>query len=400
MKRASALQLRGVVPYSAAGDEAGFVLPVFSHQTSDRIYVQVPDARSELCQDFAAVGAVSEVDFDSHVPEISVRLGTPLVFAFRAPSGLVAGTLQTIRTPLVEYANEHPEDTATVLQIAELIDDASLNGDDIKRRMVRELAHSVGESGSRNFAEVSVFLDALWSALARRAPDEKLELLTEARRALLLDASAKTTKIFSTYWRKWLEYEIGIEVSDLKSDLGNVRKILRSAEQKAVFEEVLSKEMQAVVSEPRQEGRIARIIQRAIENPEVGRALIGRYRDSATFANKALELIETNAEYLRWTPEGAFAHWLVDALYSMAYPRQRGILLYELADHLGKYRSFADAILRRAHSSNAEPVVFAREAIEERIHRPDAPKPPVPPRPGYAYPSGSYRYPYLITRKH
>lgn len=399
--RSKIFGLAGYIPYSLSND-AGFILPVFNTFGMDGFFIQSPDIRSINISEFILVQDFSHEEILKVSLTLHAEIGDKLIFGFQDDLGAIAiGDLDSLSGFLQSYLSTGLE-TSAGLQIAELLG-SSEEKKKFRTKMANIVELSTGEHASDNFSHSSVFLNALWDKLVSIVSDgSKLSELVKHKKLILLNADSSLDGIFPLDLQIWLKDEIGVDSYHIADSLerelpigifGNKRSDVESV---GILQARLNKELHEIHGEPRQEARIARMIRRIMENPGIGRHLIKSYQDRAQFARDATRLIYNNINYFDLSPDEDFIDWLVDRLYTMSYPRQRGVLLYELAIRLGEFPAFADSIARHAQASNAEAVHLAIDAIMERLNDKNAPRRSVTPVRqdyvrGYAYLEGRQR---------
>jgi hypothetical protein len=135
-----------------------------------------------------------------------------------------------------------------------------------------------------------------------------------------------------------------------------------------VTESSLSEKVSHFLSEitqcPRQEKRIALMIDAIISDRAAALVILENYSDSATLARKALthlrDILNNSASDEDIEEKLKLA---VSAIITAAYPLQKGRLLLDLARVLGKYPSLASVIRNRTIRSTSHNVMSVREAI-------------------------------------
>lgn len=118
----------------------------------------------------------------------------------------------------------------------------------------------------------------------------------------------------------------------------------------------------------RQEERLAIILKNVIENPKIGIPLMFSYKDSASFANNALSVAKS---HLRESDTRAdrimTVARMIGPMYQIAFPMARGVLLMELARHLGGYPEIGGAIRQRLSQTSAKSILLYAPLIEQLI---------------------------------
>lgn len=389
MNSIEAAKLWGHVPYTPT-DGCGFVLPVFSANDGQTLWAQEPDLSSERIVGFFPLERDASEKVVETASKLECRSGGPLIFGFSDQEGRVQfGSLAELHACLTNFMAES-DDISTNLQIAELIGSKSQRQQQ-RTAMIDLVRGSVGENSAENFGRTSILLSTIWSSLLKHANNspEVLKSLSDRQRWILLSADHSLEGLFPLNVMEWLRDEISVDLTRLLRDIREETPEALAAHhdiKPSVLQEQIRAEIESITSEPRQEARIAKIIRRMMESPGMGRHLLMEYTDRAGFARKIIKLLQTHSRYFELGPAPDFIQWLMHEVFTISYPRQRGVLLYELANHLSEYPIFADAIRSLTHHSNSEAVRFAREEIIERLENPGpAVRSKGPLRPEYHY---------------
>jgi hypothetical protein len=353
-----------------------FLEPVFG--ADDRLYLQLPDRFNSNVSRFleADIELYDEIDGG---PIVSV--GDPLQFCFSFSSELHYGTLSDIQ-PLLESVLSSESAGELRLQIAQLLE----RQDAATEILNQQLSNSISaEHNPTSTGLYSTFVaEKIWTTLSRSVDVDSFSELSNGRRLLFRDFSTQKDAYLGDDAIEWLEREFGIKWSDLAI---RIRHALSGEPAKDDQEKHLDAERARIASISRQEGRIASIIRRLVENPGLGERIVRDYWDDAAFANRAILFLRQHADDFTAPLDGAFALYIVGELYKMAYPKQRGLLLYELASHLGVYDPFRKAIALRVQTSYSQDVKVAEEEILLRLENPVQPRPePFPRVPQRYYP--------------
>lgn len=121
---------------------------------------------------------------------------------------------------------------------------------------------------------------------------------------------------------------------------------------------------------PRQEERIALLLQAYAEDTEMGNRVIKTYKnDRSKFADNAISIIK---EQLSSAPNGKIKNLtiskIISALFSKAFPYNRGYLLYYSAIHLGHNTEIAGTVSHILGKTNSTHVLKFQSAIKDKLY--------------------------------
>lgn len=351
MAHTKAAKLIGYIPYEDL-ESSGFLLPIFSISGNDGNYIQVPDISGNKISNFSIIEEIEKDYFNAVDSGVIVHSGGPLNFGFRDHlSHNHFGSLEHLSN-IFEIFMLSSDDIATKMQIAELT-----GSPDIKKKyraqMIDAVEDFLGPTASDHFQQNSIFLQALWDCLISKIVDEKdLKNLHENRRMLLLEADFELPGFFPLKLQTWLQDSLSIDPIDIESQVraempDSSTNMVQSKEDTNALRHHIFSELKEIMAPRRQEARVSLLVKKIMQNPGMGKHLAQQFNDRTGFSQHATNIINSNIDNFQLAPDTGFIEWLVDALYSICYPRQRGVLLYELASNLGQYAAFADAILSR-----------------------------------------------------
>jgi hypothetical protein len=149
--------------------------------------------------------------------------------------------------------------------------------------------------------------------------------------------------------------ELQIEFQPSKSELQEVRPFSMSRVEES-FDRI-------AYATPRQEERIALLLSEILGNRDNGMYLLRNYKPRAEFERRALERIKE--DFNEGLPGLDYKHYMfrvVDYLYALIFPLNRGYLLEYLSKHLGMYPEINRAIGQKLAKTNSR--IILRHANE------------------------------------
>jgi hypothetical protein len=130
--------------------------------------------------------------------------------------------------------------------------------------------------------------------------------------------------------------------------------------------------LRIISSTPRQEERLAVVLQQVLHDYRLGLDLLERYHsDRARFATKALRMMQSTFRPDPMSPE-LVEHKvakLVPWLFKEHYPLSQGELLFYLAKHLARYPIINEAIGKKLRESNSISVERLRADTERLLQQ-------------------------------
>lgn len=120
----------------------------------------------------------------------------------------------------------------------------------------------------------------------------------------------------------------------------------------------------------RQEQRVGKILAEFVNHPELTTKFLRQYKDRGNFANRALAGFEREIGRGRLLPEDAvyLVAGFIGKLYTLSFPMQRGLLLYDLACMLRNSGPAAEAVRLRTDQSRSIYVLDAKAAIYDVLN--------------------------------
>lgn len=367
----------GCLPFQ--GDYVGFALPILRSPRNPKVnFVQEVDEYTGNIMRFLEIEEVSE-KFVFSSSELIVNIGDEQVLAFVTEDGLChIGAAAVISPILRSFVSRFPGRHSIVLQVAELI------GDQQEKKRARvvmreEVAKAAGTRSARAYYEGSALRSAVWTNLLAAAPSAEvarrilsvrarlgasvnangdlllhLEVLDPSDRALIDEEELKRTILTE------------FAVIDEESGSHSPPSVNANNVQTGRVGELLNKIRHA----PRQEERIAILIDGILENQAVGTSALLQYgKDRAKFANRALEKIREylSASDLYDNRMELSAAKLVSELYGMQFPANRGSFLLHFAKYLAKWPDINHELRIRLDRTHSIFVEYLRPTIEEYL---------------------------------
>lgn len=336
-------RLIGYTPYA---ERDGFAQLIFDK--CGEMTIQIPDARELVIQEFAAVGNLA--DFTKVDADLTARPGDALIYCFKSEGTLIIGAVEQIAGRLLDIAHDMG-DEGIKLQVAEVIGDFADAA--AHRKKLRSIYRTtLGEGAEVAYLRGSVFPETIWRALINSIHDtEGLQKVTNNRN-WILHQSHPSDDMFSADLATWFRSELRIDPARLSakvaSQLGPEFWAPRTKDKSDS-----RKTLGDIAALPRQEMRILELIRAILDDPNSGKALLNQFQDAGQFANNAAAYLRCYEKYLFPQADPTFLNHLVSQLYSMVYPKRRGVLMLDMANVLGHVDPIADGIANRMNRSNA-----------------------------------------------
>ncbi|PVM78449.1 hypothetical protein DDF65_15475 [Caulobacter radicis] len=335
-------------------------------------WIQVIASGSRTIDRFAPISD-EEVGLISRQVAIPVRLGGVYVHAFIDRSGgLHLDRAENLKTQF-NIAISHPDTSMPVrLAIAECMTDV----DRARRQrdaLHKEFLNRLGQRAATSFLN-SAATGQLWGLLERHA------ISSDARGRIRACRSRITAEVSSDGISVDLS---AVRLEDLNIDFSEIGPRLTQAFGYGAYASPQVADLSglpfsetptgmtivsAVERSPRQEERLSILLRAAILYPSAFRSAISQYSDPAFMTNQALRLLRggfvdelSDIEARRVAQVAA----IVPKLFSMAYPRRRGAMLYYMAVHLGDHAPIAKTIYELAARSVARDIDLVRPRIIE-----------------------------------
>lgn len=362
-----------------AGGSPGFALPLFTDPIWPNGWaVQEVDELTRRVRSFLKVdGSLQNIVPITDGPKSGV--GENLIYVFVEANGQQhAGTLDVLKNALRGLAINYRLYPAVLVQIFELIGSI-----EEKRAARSQMTRAIPtKSGAVDTVfQQSVLRAALWDRLLTyAASEESARRILKARSSIdaKVESSGKITVDLSAIspidYTGTDEQRLATELQEEFVGLGREYFLGEGSSNerpKAGVGELIEETISKIRRAPRQEDRIALILEGLATEKALAYGVIERYEsDRAKFARRALgeirHLIEGNANL----SGVSIVALLVDVLYKEAFPMNRGIFLYALARRLRRFPEIAKAIRRQAMRSNSVFVLEYRAAIAELLDGP------------------------------
>jgi hypothetical protein len=355
----------------------GFALPLLSIPgMPSQFAIQEVDEYSQKIRAYKILEWEQTEPIALPAPVLS-KVGGDLIYVFVDTEGSIhCGSLQSIESALRRFAEEQPSQREILLQIFELV--GSINERRENRLLMRKrIADQAGDTAARAFYERSTLRSALWSRLIAAAPDsEAATRIIRARSNIEpdIDSSGRITIDLSCISpADYSRLTLTALIDELQSEFNpqdEENKELALPIHESLQVGNVSKTLKRIKAARRLEERIAILLDELIKNPNARQAILRQYsRDKAVIATRMLKNVIVPA-FIHTHNEGDvefLVATLIPKLYTQEFPMQRGVLLFDLAKHLGKYRHINDAIRDRTRKSNAYSVQIYRADIDSEL---------------------------------
>lgn len=277
---------------------------------------------------------------------------------------------------LRSFASRFPSRHSIVLQIAELI------GKPQEKKQARlamrgAVARVAGARSARAYYEGSALRSAVWANLLAAAPSAEI-----ARR--ILSVRARLGASVNAHGNLELHLDaldpsdrVLIDEENLKRAIltefalvggESDRRLPTNGDADSIQTGNVRELLNKVRHAPRQEERIAILINGILENKDVGVSAFLQYgRDRAKFANSALEKIREYLTDPRLSGRNLelSAAKLVADLYIMQYPANRGAFIFYFAKNLSKWPYINEELRARLDRTRSIFVEYFRPSIEK-----------------------------------
>jgi hypothetical protein len=252
----------------------------------------------------------------------------------------------------------------------------------MRAQLRRVILESTGQEAAQAFYEGSILRSILWSKLVDAAINAdaarrmlhartKIEVKVGTNGAIELDLSAIDPRDYAGTSAAQLAAELQQELECVIPAVIDLKSIETQVESLNVIQGGrVSSALRRIKNTPRQEERIALLLDEILRDPTIGSSVLLQYaQDRAKFATHALSKIREMipiANIGGGGDEQAIAT-LVPAFFAYTYPMNRGRLLYFLAKHLAKYPLINEAIDNSLRRTASMFVDEHRHAISELL---------------------------------
>lgn len=364
----------GYIPYGKTN--ITFALPIFRSKHRGGKFIQIPDASSTKVHDFDRVDEPGQLINFSRENRL-FKAGMDLQYLLVVEGDVYFGTISSLKNAFQALVQRTDMPKAVAMQIAELIGDSN----SLERNLSAYLAELSKESSilDERFVENSVVRNHVWSKLISHCDNKDYRDLHTILKRVLLNVIVKEGYIdLEPSLKEHIAANFNINVQDLIRDvnqsfIGSDRLLEVSDGQRdgTVDPHLLKERIAEIRNMPRQETRLGRLISSLIEDNELGQIIMQKYTDRASFANVAIRYVSKFHDSFGDSTWQRYADHIVDWLYRECYPKQRGILLHELAVELGQYPAFSEAIEKKLEQSYAQPVLHAKKLIRLQLSHPE-----------------------------
>ena len=353
----------------------GFSLPLFKDSTPNAIYLQNIDEITGKIVRFDRLRDPPDVSFTLNTPH-PTRVNESALLVFMDDFGEVrVGSTSELFTVLSGYAERNPQDSATRLQIAEIIGSPKERAS-ARARMTQELERHVGKSTADAFY-ASGLRRRVWEELIRMAPSR---LAAEAVLTVRAQLSAELTSNGSIHIDLSALHATNAYDADTDSILDAIKQEfaiqphdnephneLHYIHASRYLTHGSTIESARFISErSKQEERISLVLLLYVLNPERAQETVSHIGRLAVFEARALGIFDEifHDMYNDRKSREDTLFTMVTLLFNTIFPMNRGALLFFLAAYLGGFGSANAAIrkcLGRTKSSFVEP-------FREEIH--------------------------------
>lgn len=369
--------LSGFIPYSDS--DISFGQPIFKVGERSESYIQMPDHRSQNIHKFV----LSEVDEKDVHPingtSLETSAGRMLIFVAVNKGTVCIGNLMQIRSTLQNWAELQYSGPGFRLQVSELYNVGSQKKGP-RKNVIERVSAEVPNSLASKFFATSLLLNSIWDSLQKNVAPDKAMMLWESRRDVNARLALGSDHLFATNVEDWFRAKFDLNIYDIEREVktafpiemldNSLSSFFESAETDTQIDDYITQEIELISQSSRQEARVAKLIRRLMESPGKAIKILEQYEDRAAFANRAVRFLRSHSEEFLFPPRVRFAQHLIDRLYRYSYPKQRGIMLHELAVALGEYHEYNEAIRKKTEWSVSEPVSIARGVIYDQLDNP------------------------------
>jgi hypothetical protein len=347
------------------GGVVGFALPIFRHPT-DPLQLSVQDV-DELSGRISGFRALEHSNLQLlQAPPAFAAIGEEPLYVFIAyPSAVHAGTLETLKQVLQQFAQANPSRHSIVVQIKELIG-TTQEKKNARSNMRKLLLKEQGAAAARSYYEGSVLRSILWERILDVRGQLSATVGSDGKIALQLSALSNedrdaldTAKLVAAILA---EFEPSPdEVGDLQSFAQNHDIDIHERTENLVRQ---------IKNTGRQEERIALLISAILDDPSLGRSVLTTYqKDRAQTAAWALSELRRLFIDQNWKSNEQVIASMLPQLFKQQWPMTRGDLLVSLARHLGRWPQINEAIYNLFKRSQSYYVAMWSEEIKNALAR-------------------------------
>ncbi len=338
-------------PYDSGS--AGFCLPIYTDGDGQTFIPILDEFTGQIC-DMARYAMGPEEPICLEGPIVSLPFEPFWVFQ-NPKTGVRWGQSREISSYLI---SEFEICSLPVqAQIAEIVDLAEDQQRSLRRSMIDAVGRAAGAPSAQSY-ETDMVRTRVWDLVVRRSIDrEAAELALRHRRQLVIAKRDGTWRIDGTP-----EVLAACGLTDtgqlerlIHDEFGTLSAEAPQNDHYEALHSYRSDQLQQIIaSSPRQEERVALVLQALIEDLEVGKSVAYDYKDRAQFANSIMDAIRDNLPYINeHNSAESFAAHLVGLMFTRAYPMRRGQLLEDLASKLGKFPAVNRAIHQKMLESSS-----------------------------------------------
>jgi hypothetical protein len=352
--------LIGYTPY-ISNQSLGFVAPVFS--LGSVIFTETEGLFPHSPNLFISVYERDLIRISSDFCEISSPdLNYGVLFD---PETLAVGSKKYIKHVIETHGEHLFDDSAIALQISEIF--GSYSEKTLSRnRFSKDISNCFSQESAFRFRNDAISRSTLWEHISKRMIlNEDLGFLGSLRKLAVRNADFHLENLFPEFiWDK-LSPHLSIDRDKFITEFQSEVHLDEDEGDQKDYQEYYHNILREVSKYGRQEQRVGKVLAEFVKNPELATRFLRQYRDRGQFANEALgrfereiykdRLLPTEAEYL--------VAGFVAKLYTLAFPMQRGMLLYDLACTLRDSGAAAEAVRLRTDKSGSIYVIDARAAI-------------------------------------
>ncbi|MEO7827053.1 MAG: hypothetical protein ABIR60_07930 [Allosphingosinicella sp.] len=328
--------LSGFVPYDPDAPEA-IAMPVFRNE-------QTGEAFSQICYDdrFNTIELYRlEVPMDLITPVSEPHPIDPfherVIVYTRAGLSVFAGYLSKFKE-LVNRLIDNETPASVLLQVYELI------GEEDKARIVEE--RLLSEENLPNTAQASLFRSSSRSSFYDIASNHLKEVpdkIPELRWIIQASSHVRNWSLNDLPSHMLLELLSKLNISEVDLNAYLARRKPHSITDPQLSLDIDVSEhatAQKVLNElrdlTRQELRLARVLRRLHETPYIQEELFQHYRPGNKFERIGKETIYREIERDGGSVSGSALFFIINSLFRQVYPKQKGVLLKDLARELNE----------------------------------------------------------------
>lgn len=325
----------GYLEYASVG-RLGFVLPVFEAAKGIfSIQVELQEGGFEqknidITED-QLLG--SPVEFEHHLEETKIM-------GFRETGGVIRiGSLTELRPVFDRFLQEHADETAVHLQIAELIG-SSRDRQVARTRMTELIRQDSGQMAAAQFRDISLGSVVFWQLLTTNCrSDSALYELGLHRLDVLREFSVSVPRLIPELtWAK-LKSLLSVSPDDIIASFKDEIMIPDVADKDPVPTDTIQSMISALNAKHDSFERIAFLFRAVLQYPHIGLDLLDSYRDFAqvvTYSAQVLRARLDRRQEYGGSDEAVVAS-LVPTIHAIGRRRGHNSALLRLAEALHDY---------------------------------------------------------------